>query len=163
MDEKIKEFLKSSPIITKYQVSEEEISELAAYLRENCLSEQVKELVQMVEGVISIDAHLEWKEILSAAAKKIVEFLHAEAASIRIFDPETGKLVAFGSYQYKEQARLKSIPVEKSVAGMVIKSGKSYLVPNILLEPNYANKDIVFAGLQFPDGGAPAYPPLPQG
>ncbi len=143
MDEKIKEFLKSSPIIAKYQVSEEEISELAAYLRENCLSEQVKELVQMVEGVISIDAHLEWKEILSAAAKKIVEFLHAEAASIRIFDPETGKLVAFGSHQYKEQARLKSIPVEKTVAGMVIKSGKSYLVPNILREPNYANKDIV--------------------
>ena len=143
MDEKIKEFLKSSPIIAKHQISEEEISELAAYLRENCLSEQVKELVQMVEGVISIDAHLEWKEILSAAAKKIVEFLHAEAASIRIFDPETGKLVAFGSHQYKEQARLKSIPVEKTVAGMVIKSGKSYLVPNILKEPNYANKDIV--------------------
>ena len=118
----------------------------------------------MVEGVISIDAHLEWKEILSAAAKKIVEFLHAEAASIRIFDPETGKLVAFGSYQYKEQARLKSIPVEKTVAGMVIKSGKSYLVPNILREPNYANKDIVALQQAFtPDGSAPAHPPLPQG
>ena len=59
------------------------------------------------------------------------------------FDPETDRLVAFGSYQYSETDRLKSIPVEKSVAGKVIKSGKSYLVPNILLEPDYINKDVV--------------------
>ena len=143
MNETLKNFLKASPIIAKCNVTDEEISELAEYLRKHCLSEYINEVVRMVENVISIDPQLEWKEILSAAAKKIVEFLHAEAASIRIFDPETGKLVAFGSHQYKEQARLKSIPVEKTVAGMVIKSGKSYLVPNILTEPNYANKDIV--------------------
>lgn len=143
MNETLKNFLKASPIIAKCNVTDEEISELAEYLRKHCLSEYINEVVRMVENVISIDPQLEWKEILSAAAKKIVEFLHAEAASIRIFDPETGKLVAFGSHQYKEHARLKSIPVEKTVAGMVIKSGKSYLVPNILTEPNYANKDIV--------------------
>jgi signal transduction histidine kinase/putative methionine-R-sulfoxide reductase with GAF domain len=103
----------------------------------------VEEIVRMVEDVIGISPALEWKEILETAAKKIVEFLHAEAASIRVFDPETDRLVAFGSYQYSETARLTSIPVEKSVAGKVIKSGKSYLVPNILSEPDYMNKDIV--------------------
>jgi GAF domain-containing protein len=97
----------------------------------------------MVEEIISIDPALDWKEILEAAAKKIVVFLRADAASIRIFDPETGKLVAFGSHKYYESGRLKSISVEKSVAGKVITSGKSYLVPNILLEPDYTNKDIV--------------------
>jgi signal transduction histidine kinase len=51
--------------------------------------------------------------------------------------------VALGSYQYTETARLKDIPVEKSVAGKVIKSRKSYLVPNILLEPDYLDKDVV--------------------
>ncbi|MEW6213583.1 MAG: GAF domain-containing protein [Nitrospirota bacterium] len=143
MHEKLVKYLESSPTLAKYNLSEQEINELAGYLRRHCLSAQVEETVRIVEEVMGISPTLDWKEILENAARKIVEFLHAEAASIRIFDPETDRLVAFGSYQYSETTRLKSIPVEKSVAGKVIKSGKSYLVPNILLEPDYVNKDIV--------------------
>lgn len=143
MDQTLIKYLKSSPTLSQYHLSEQEITDLAEYLKKHCLSEHVNKVVRMVEDVISIDPSLEWKDILEAAAKKIVEFLHADAASIRIFDPETDKLAAFGSHQYKEKERLKSIPVEKTVAGKVIKSGKSYLVPNILLEPDYSNKDIV--------------------
>src|SRR4030042_1813652 len=135
--------LQSSPILAKYNLSEQEINELADYLRRYCLSAQVEEIVRIVEEVMGIDPTLDWKEILESAAKKIVKFLRAAAASIRIFDPETDKLVAFCSYQYSATDRASSIPIEKSVAGKVIKSGKSYLVPNILLEPDYANKDIV--------------------
>jgi GAF domain-containing protein len=143
MDKTLIKFLKSSPVLIQYHLSEEEIKELASYLRKHFISATIGQVVRLVEEVISIDPSLEWKEILEAAAKKLVDFLHAEAASIRIFDPETGKLVAFGSHQYAETDRVKSIPVEKSVAGKVIRSGKSYLVPNILLEPDYANKDVV--------------------
>lgn len=143
MHERLVKCLESNQTIAKYNLSRHEIHELAEYLRKNCISMHVEEIVRMVEDVISISPTLEWKEILETAAKKIVEFLHAEAASIRIFDPETDRLVAFGSYQYSETDRLKSIPVEKTVAGKVIKSGKSYLVPNILLEPDYMSKDIV--------------------
>lgn len=143
MDETLIKFLASSPVLARYNLSEQEINDLAVYLRKHCISAHVERVVRMVEEVISINPALEWKEILEAAAKKIVEFLHAEAASIRIVDPETGKLVSFGSYQYSETGRAKSIPVERSVAGKVITSGKSYLVPSILLEPDYANKDIV--------------------
>ncbi|MBI5188628.1 MAG: GAF domain-containing protein [Nitrospirae bacterium] len=143
MHEILVKHLRSSPTLAKYNLSEQEINELAGYLRKYCLSAHIEEIVRMVEEVIGISPTLEWKEILETAAKKIVEFLHAEAASIRIFDPETDRLVAFGSYQYSETDRLRSIPVEKSVAGKVIKSGKSYLVPNILSEPDYMNKDIV--------------------
>ncbi|OHE60120.1 MAG: hypothetical protein A2Z47_09440 [Thermodesulfovibrio sp. RBG_19FT_COMBO_42_12] len=135
--------LQSSPILAKYNLAEQEINELADYLRRYCLSAQVEEIVRIVEEVMGIDPTLDWKEILESAAKKIVKFLRAAAASIRIFDPETDKLVAFCSYQYSATDRASSIPIEKSVAGKVIKSGKSYLVPNILLEPDYANKDIV--------------------
>jgi signal transduction histidine kinase len=120
------------------------MNELANLLRKHCISPHVERVVRMVEEVISIDPTLEWKEILEAAAKKIVQFLHADGASIRIFDPETDRLVAFGSFQYySETGRQKNIPVEKSVAGKVITSGRSYLVPNILLEPDYMNKDVV--------------------
>lgn len=143
MEKTLIQCLKASSIIAGHTFSEQEIADLAVFLRKNCLSLYVEEVVRMVEEVININPALEWKEILEAAAQKIVVFLRASAASIRIFDPETDKLVAFGSHQYKETGRLKSIPVEKSVAGRVIKSGKSYLVPNIMLEPDYTNKDIV--------------------
>ena len=144
MDEIIIHFLQTNPILAKCNLTEQDINELANLLRKHCISPHVERVVRMVEEVISIDPTLEWKEILEAAAKKIVQFLHADGASIRIFDPETDRLAAFGSFQYySETGRQKNLPVEKSVAGKVIKSGKSYLVPNILLEPDYMNKDVV--------------------
>jgi signal transduction histidine kinase len=144
MDEIINHFLQTNPILAKCNFTEQDITELATLLRKHCISPHVEQVVRMVEEVISIDPTLEWKEILEAAAKKIVQFLHADGASIRIFDPGTDRLVAFGSFQYySETGRQKNIPVEKSVAGKVIKSGRSYLVPNILLEPDYINKDVV--------------------
>ena len=143
MHEIIVNYLKSNPVLAKYNLSEQEFNDLAGYIRKYFLSAQVEEVIKMVEDVISISPTLAWKEILETVARKVVEFLHAEAATIRIFDPETERLVALGSYQYTETARLKDIPVEKSVAGKVIKSRKSYLVPNILLEPDYLDKDVV--------------------
>jgi signal transduction histidine kinase len=143
MDTTLIKFLKSSPVLVRYHLSDDEVGELASYLRKHFLSAAVEQVVRMVEEVIAIDPSLDWIEILEAAAKKMVVLLHAEAASIRVFDPDTGRLAAFGSYQYSETGRAKSIPLEKSVAGKVIRSGKSYLVPNILLEPDYANKDVV--------------------
>ncbi len=142
MINKLLEYLKSHHIIKKYNFSNEEIYEFAEYLK-NEITSRLENIVRTVEDVISIDPALDWKEILETATKIIVNFLHADAASIRIFDPDTDRLVALGSYQYSETGRLKSIPVEQSVAGKVIKSGKSYLVPNIMLEPDYKNKDIV--------------------
>lgn len=136
-------YLKSNQTIAKHNLSEDEIQQIAEYLQKYCISFQVEEIVRMVEDILGIDPTLEWKEILASAAQKIVEFLHAAAASIRIFDPETDRLVAFGAYQYAETNRLKRISVEKTVAGKAIKSGKSYLVPNILSEPDYKNKAIV--------------------
>ena len=144
MDEIIIHFLRTNPILAKCNLTEQDINELAGILRKQCVSPHVEQIVRMVEEVISIDPALEWKEILEAAAKKIVQFLHADGASIRIFDPETDRLVAFGSFQYySETGRVKNIPLDKSVAGKVIRSGRSYLVPNILLEPDYVNKDVV--------------------
>ena len=144
MDEIIFHFLQTNPMLAKCNLTEQDMNELTTLLRKHCISPHVAQVVRMVEEVISIDPTLEWKEILEAAAKKIVQFLHADGASIRIFDPETDRLAAFGSFQYySETGRQKNLPVEKSVAGKVIKSGKSYLVPNILLEPDYMNKDVV--------------------
>lgn len=142
-DENLINCLKSSDTISKLNLSEQEMRELAAHLKTHCIAYHVEKIVRTVEDVMGIDPTLEWKDILETATEKIVEFLHADGASIRVFDRETERLVAFGSFQYSETVRLKSIPVEQSVAGKVIRSGKSYLVPNILLEPDYRNKNIV--------------------
>jgi hypothetical protein len=139
----LEKYLEANQTLAEHNLSQQEIQEVAEYLRKYCISLQVEEIVRMVEDLLGIDPTLEWREILAVAAKKMVEFLHAEAASIRIFDPETDKLVAYGAFQYAESDRLKSIPVKKTVAGKVIESGKSYLVPNILSEPDYKNKGIV--------------------
>jgi signal transduction histidine kinase len=135
-------YLKSNDILASHHLTEEEITILAGHLKMT-ISSQVQKTIRMVEEVIAIDPTLDWKDILEAFTRKTVEFLGASAASIRIFDPETDKLVAFGSYRYGETGRSKSISVEKTVAGKVLTSGKSYIVPNIMLEPDYENKDIV--------------------
>ncbi len=144
MDEIILHFLQTNPILARCNLTDQDINDLAFLVRKHCIATHVQQVVKMVEDVISIDPNLEWKEILEAAARKIVQFLHADGASIRIFDPQSDRLVAFGSFQYySESGREKSIPVDKSVAGKVIKSGRSYLVPNILHEPDYVNKDVI--------------------
>ncbi|MGQ9570614.1 MAG: GAF domain-containing protein [Thermodesulfovibrionales bacterium] len=143
MHETIVSYLRSNPVLAKYNLSFKEINNLAGYIRKYFLSAQLEEIIKAVEDVLSISPTLSWKEILETVANKVVEFLHAGAATIRIFDPNTNRLVAFGSYRYSETERLKEIPAEKSVAGKVIKSGRSYLVPNILLEPDYLDKDVV--------------------
>src|SRR3989304_10352694 len=123
MHEIIVNYLKSNPVLAKYNLSEQEFNDLAGYIKNYFLSAQVEEVIKMVEDVISISPTLAWKEILETVAKKVVEFLHAEAATIRIFDPETERLVALGSIQYSDLERLKDIPVEKSVAGEGRKKG----------------------------------------
>src|SRR4030042_4238952 len=95
MDEIISHFLQTNPILAKCNITEQDMNELANLLRKHCISPHVEQVVRMVEEVISIDPTLEWKEILEAAAQKIVQFLHADGASIRIFDPEKDRLHAF--------------------------------------------------------------------
>jgi signal transduction histidine kinase len=82
-------------------------------------------------------------EVLEGAAKRIVEYVGAAAASIRIFDPQKREMVSFGSYHYDGKKRPQSIPFEDSIAGEVVRRGRSYLVPNIVKEAKYKNKGIV--------------------
>ena len=72
MDTILIQYLQASPILAKYHLSAAEINELAVYLRKNCIASKVEEVVRMVEEIISINPALDWKEILEAAAKKIV-------------------------------------------------------------------------------------------
>ncbi|MBW2000537.1 MAG: GAF domain-containing sensor histidine kinase, partial [Deltaproteobacteria bacterium] len=65
------------------------------------------------------------------------------SASVRIYDPETGQMLSYGSFPFHEEDRETYIPLEESVAGKVVESRQTYLVPNILKEELYHDKAVI--------------------
>jgi signal transduction histidine kinase len=137
--------LMRNPKIKGSGISHGELGELVREVQNQVVYDKVNRLVDEVENIIEINPHLSEIEILEGAAKCIVESLGAAAATIRIFNPQRREMVSFGSYHYDGKKRQKSIPFEDSIAGEVVRRGKSYLVPNIVQEDRYQNKEIVQA------------------
>ena len=59
----------------------------------------------------------------------MVKFLGALSASVRIYDPNTGQMLSYGSYPYQEAARATTIPLENTIAGEVIENPKDLSGP----------------------------------
>jgi len=120
-----------------YNLTSEEIKNIVDYIKKEILFQYVDRLITQVESVLEIDHTLNEKEILQMVAKNIVEFLGAEVATLRIYDPTKEKMISFGSYPNLEDEREKEIPLDDSIAGEVIKTNKSYFVSSILEEEKY--------------------------
>jgi len=132
-----------NPRIKGLGLSLEELGEIVNEVKNQVVYDEVNRLVDEVENIIEINPNLSEMEVLEGAAKRIVEYVGAAAASIRIFDPQKREMVSFGSYHYDGEKRQQSIPFEDSIAGEVVRRGRSYLVPNIVKEAKYKNKGIV--------------------
>jgi len=124
-------------------LSPEQATELWHLVRDDVLYPYVDTLITQTEAILDIDPSLPEREILEALAKTVTEFLEASAATIRIFDPQKKEMVSFGSYPYNGAGREESIPFEDTIAGEVVRSQQSYLVPNIMEEEKYRNKEEV--------------------
>jgi signal transduction histidine kinase len=135
--------LMKNPRIKGLGLSHEELGEILNEVQNQVVYDEVNRLVDEVENIIEINPNLSEMEVLEGAAKRIVEYVGAAAASIRIFDPQKREMVSFGSYHYDGEKRQQSIPFEDSIAGEVVRRGRSYLVPNIIKEAKYKNKGIV--------------------
>jgi signal transduction histidine kinase len=109
-------------------------------VKEEVLANFVRLLIDQIETILDIDPALSDREILQKLAKNIVEFMGAEAATVRIFDTSRGKLVIFGSYPDSEQERKEAISMEDTIAGEVIKTRNSYVVPDIAKEERYGEE-----------------------
>lgn len=94
-----------------------------------------------VHEILEIDPELSEPRILELAAGAMVEFLDADHASVRIYDPDTGQMLAYGSYPSLERFRATYIPLRGSIAGKVVETGRTYLVPNVQEEPLYHDKE----------------------
>jgi len=124
-------------------LSLEEVNGVADLIKDEMLYWYVNQLITQVEKILDIDPSLTEREILHLVARIIVENLGAEASSIRIYNPEKKEMISYGSYPSLTEDREEIIPFEDTIAGEVVKTRQSYLVPNILKEERYKNKEKV--------------------
>ncbi len=124
-------------------LSFEEVTRVVNLISEEVIHRYVDQLISQVETILEINPHLAEREILEIVAKNVVEYLGAEAASIRIYDPGREEMLSFGSYPPQKEDRQEAIPFEDTIAGEVVKTHRSYFVPNILKEEKYKNKEKV--------------------
>jgi len=118
----------------------------------NCLVDWVKEKIfpdflaqtsNQVDEIIEINPDLSEPEIFATVTRYMTDFLGARSASVRIYDPQTKQMLSYGSYPPQEEIRETFIPLEGSIAGEVVKSLQTYLVPNIFKEELYQDKEAV--------------------
>jgi signal transduction histidine kinase len=124
-------------------LSFKQVASVVELVREEVLSEYVDRLISQAETILEINPSLTEKEILETVAKNVVEYLGAEAASLRIYDPGKEEMISFGSYPDHAEDREETIPFEDTIAGEVVKTHRAYFVPNILTEEKYKNKEKV--------------------
>ncbi len=117
--------------------------QLAATLQNAFLPGFLSEISDKVEAIIEIDPELPEPEILVRVTRYMVEFLGALSSSVRIYDPDTGQMLSYGSYPFQEASRATYIPLENTIAGEVLKTQKTFLVPNIRQEPLYTDKAVI--------------------
>jgi signal transduction histidine kinase len=117
-------------------------ADLMKWMEERLLPEFLTRFSQQVNEIIEIDPQLSEPEILAMATQYMVDFLGARSASVRIYDPHTEQMLSYGSHPSKEESRKTYIPLEKSIAGEVVKTRLTYLVPNILKENLYYDKEL---------------------
>jgi signal transduction histidine kinase len=143
IDQKHFESISSRLLEKGIHLSLEEVNGVADLIKDEMLYGYVKELITQVEKILDIDPSLTEREILQLVARTVVENLGAEASSIRIYDPEKREMISYGSYPSLNENREEIIPFEDTIAGEVVKTHQSYLVPNILREERYKNKEKV--------------------
>lgn len=143
MKKELFQFLSNHPVFRNLKLKDEECKELARSIADEYLAGFLSGMIHDIEEVMGIDPNLEQKKILEIAAERIVKDLQADAASIRLFDPESMRMTSFGSYRFSEDERASSIPFRESIAGKVVEQNQSIVVPSILKSADYHKKEIV--------------------
>ncbi len=122
----------------------ETLATLMDWVEQEVIPGFLNEVIRQVDEIVDINPDLSEPEILGKAARHMVEFLGAHHASVRLYDPQTGKMLSFGSYPSEEEKRETFIPLKGSIAGEVVLTRRPYLVPNILEEERYHNKEVIY-------------------
>ncbi len=127
----------------RINVSSNDIASVVELVGEEILYHFADHLVNQIEAILEIDPSLSEKEILQAVASRVADYFRAKVVTIRIYDPERGEMISFGDYPSMGEDREKAIPLEDTIAGEVVKTNRTYLVPNLLKEEKYKDKEKV--------------------
>ncbi|MGD9320206.1 MAG: GAF domain-containing protein, partial [Desulfobacteraceae bacterium] len=114
---------------------------LIDWVKQRIFPDFLAQTSNQVDEIIEINPDLSEPEIFARVTRYMVDFLGARSASVRIYDPQTKQMLSFGSYPSQEESRETFIPLEGSIAGEVVKTLQTYLVPNILQEELYEHKE----------------------
>lgn len=136
-------FLKNLALLEQCSLSEDDLKRLAGTLEDDYLTGFLSSVILESEEILAIDPANDPKTILETAARAIVKNLGAEAASLRLFEPKSLRMINFGSFGFQEGEREDAIPARESIAGRVVEEKRSIPVPSILKNDLYRNKDIV--------------------
>ena len=117
---------------------------LLEWIEQHVLFDFLKQVTRQVDEIVEIDPDLSEPKILERATRYMVSFLSAHSASVRIYDPQTEQMLSYGSHPSEEDTRQTFIPLEGSIAGEVVKTRKPCLVPDILDEERYQDKEVVY-------------------
>ena len=137
IDQQLTQSLLSALQEKECNLSPDDLAAVIEQIKEKVLSHSVHLLISQIENILDISPSLSEREILQKVAKSVVEYLGAEAATLRIYDPFRERLVVFGSFPDWETERKEAIPLDDTIAGEVIKSHQCYLVPDIGKEEKY--------------------------
>jgi len=135
--------VQKEPWAREAPVAEDFWRQFTLWIENQMLSTFLEEISGKVDEIVEIDPDLPEPQILAIANRHIVEFLGAHHASVRIYDPQSGQMLSYGSYPSQEEKRETFIPLDGSIAGEVVKTRQPYLVPDILNEKFYHNKEVI--------------------
>lgn len=117
---------------------------LMQWIEQDVMCDFLEQVIEQVDEIVDIDPDLNEPQILGNATRLMVEFLGAQSGSVRIYDPQTEQMLSYGSYPLKEDDRERYIPLERSIAGEVVKTRRPSLVPDIVDEDLYLDKKFVY-------------------
>ncbi len=125
--------------------SSQDLSAIVDLVGEEILYRYVDRLIGQVESVLEINPSLDEREILKSLARTVAGYLDAQAATIRLYDPEKKAMISFGFYPEAAHVIAEAIPFENTIPGDVVKTRQSTIVPDLLKEDRYVNKNKVEA------------------
>ncbi len=136
--------IQQEPWAENVPVEKECWSLVMKWMEQNVLPEFLHQVIHQVDEIVDIDPDLPEPQILGIATRHMVGFLGANSASVRIYDPQTEQMLSYGSYPSKEDTRETFVSLQWSIAGEVVKTRRTFLVPSIIDEDRYRNKDVVY-------------------
>ena len=125
IDQELTQSLLSALQEKECNLSSNDLAAVIEEIKERVLSHSVHLLISQIESILDISPNLSERDILQKVAKSVVEYLGAEAATLRIYDPFRERLVVFGSFPDWETDRKEAISLEDTIAGEVARALKA--------------------------------------